>query len=172
MQHTMLFVILPSLALSCHAFHLVYFITVLSAFTEAFNHFSFTVHLLNFLLFLVNLLSSYFLSFTFCLRFSPPTSEVLKFAWIQYIAFFAVISFLLTRLSSFLFRHQVMEFMTYYIKLNHMYTMLCYAMLCYAMLCYAMLCYAMLCYAMLCYAMSCHAMPLHAAMCHGSNALY
>lgn len=51
---------------------------------------------------------SIFLSFTFCFRFSPPTSEVLKFAWIQYIAFFAVISFLLTRLSSFLFRHQVM----------------------------------------------------------------
>ena len=120
------------------------------AFTEAFNHFSCTVHFLNFLLFLVNLLSPYFHSFTFCSRFSPPTSEVLKFAWIQYIAFFAVISFLLTRLSSFLFRHQVMEFMTYYIILNHMYTMLCYAMLCYAMLCYAMLCYAMLYYAMLC----------------------
>jgi Transmembrane protein 231 len=41
-------------------------------------------------------------------RFSPPTSEVLKFAWIQYVAFFAVIAFLLTRISSFIFRHQVL----------------------------------------------------------------
>lgn len=106
----------------------------------------------SFFLFLVNLLSVClslnFNSFTLCFRFSPPTSEVLKFAWIQYIAFFVVISFLLTRLSSFLFRHQVMEFMTCYIILNQMFTMLCHAIIWYDILCYDM--------------------PLYAAVCHGA----
>ena len=42
-------------------------------------------------------------------RYTPPVSEVLKFAWIQYISFFAVISFLLFRLNSFVFRHQLIH---------------------------------------------------------------
>lgn len=40
-------------------------------------------------------------------RYTPPVSTVLKHAWIQYIAFFAVVSFLLFRLNSFVFRHKV-----------------------------------------------------------------
>lgn len=40
-------------------------------------------------------------------RYTPPMSEVLKWAWIQYMSFFAVVSFLLFRLNSFVFRHQV-----------------------------------------------------------------
>jgi hypothetical protein len=43
-------------------------------------------------------------------RYNPPASEVFKWAWIQYIAFFAVVSFLLFRLNSFIFRHQVRLF--------------------------------------------------------------
>ena len=45
----------------------------------------------------------------FHFRYSPNTSEVLKFAWIQYIAFFAIVAFLLFRINSFIFRHQVIE---------------------------------------------------------------
>lgn len=41
------------------------------------------------------------------IRYTPPVSETLKYAWIQYISFFAVISFLLFRLNSFIFRHQL-----------------------------------------------------------------
>jgi len=41
------------------------------------------------------------------IRYTPPVSETLKYAWIQYISFFAVISFLLFRLNSFVFRHQL-----------------------------------------------------------------
>ena len=41
------------------------------------------------------------------IRYNPPASEVFKWAWIQYISFFAVVSFLLFRLNSFLFRHQL-----------------------------------------------------------------
>jgi hypothetical protein len=41
------------------------------------------------------------------LRYTPTVSAVLKNAWIQYLAFFAVISFLLFRLNSFVFRHKV-----------------------------------------------------------------
>ena len=49
----------------------------------------------------------FIITIPFSFRYSPPPSEVLKFAWIQYIAFFAVISFLLFRINSFVFRHQV-----------------------------------------------------------------
>jgi len=41
------------------------------------------------------------------IRYSPNTSEVLKFAFIQYIAFFAVVAFALFRVNSFVFRHQL-----------------------------------------------------------------
>ena len=41
------------------------------------------------------------------IRYTPEMSVVLKDAWIQYIAFFAVISFLVFRLNSFVFRYQV-----------------------------------------------------------------
>jgi hypothetical protein len=40
-------------------------------------------------------------------RYTPPVSAVLKNAWIQYIAFFVVVAFLLFRLNSFVFRHKV-----------------------------------------------------------------
>lgn len=41
-------------------------------------------------------------------RYTPAVSEVLKYAWIQYISFFAIISFLLFRINSFVFRHQLL----------------------------------------------------------------
>eukprot|EP01034_Spumella_vulgaris_P025370 gene25370-31822_t len=41
-------------------------------------------------------------------RYSPEISVVLKKAWIQYVAFFAVVAFLLFRLNSFIFRHQLL----------------------------------------------------------------
>eukprot|EP01038_Epipyxis_sp_PR26KG_P013637 gene13637-18299_t len=40
------------------------------------------------------------------IRYTPTASEMLKFAWIQYISFFAIISFLIFRINSFVFRHQ------------------------------------------------------------------
>lgn len=40
--------------------------------------------------------------------YTPSVSEVLKFSWMQYISFFAVVSFVLFRLSSFVFRHQLL----------------------------------------------------------------
>jgi hypothetical protein len=43
-------------------------------------------------------------------RYTPTVSAVLKNAWIQYISFFAVISFLLFRLNSFVFRHKVWKY--------------------------------------------------------------
>ncbi len=43
------------------------------------------------------------------IRYTPPPSELLKFAWIQYISFFAVISFMLFRLNSFVYRHQLLH---------------------------------------------------------------
>jgi hypothetical protein len=45
--------------------------------------------------------------FLWLTRYTPTVSAVLKNAWIQYLAFFAVISFLLFRLNSFVFRHKV-----------------------------------------------------------------
>jgi len=42
-------------------------------------------------------------------RYTPAVSEVLKYAWIQYISFFAIISFLLFRINSFVFRHQLLH---------------------------------------------------------------
>lgn len=39
--------------------------------------------------------------------YMPPVSEVLKFAWIQYLALFALVAFLLSRLNSFVFGHRV-----------------------------------------------------------------
>jgi hypothetical protein len=42
------------------------------------------------------------------IRYTPPASEVLKWAWVQYIAFWAPVAFLLFRLSSFVFRHQLL----------------------------------------------------------------
>ena len=48
-----------------------------------------------------------FVCFIVSNRYTPPVSTVLKNAWIQYIAFFAVVSFLLFRLNSFVFRHKV-----------------------------------------------------------------
>ena len=50
-------------------------------------------------------------SFSFsCLhgnRYTPNVSEVLKVAWVQYMAFFIVVAFLLYRLNAFIFRHRV-----------------------------------------------------------------
>lgn len=40
-------------------------------------------------------------------RYTPGASEVLKFAWIQYMSFFIVIAFVLFRLNAFIFRHQL-----------------------------------------------------------------
>ena len=40
-------------------------------------------------------------------RYTPGASEVLKFAWIQYMSFFVVIAFVLFRLNAFIFRHQL-----------------------------------------------------------------
>ncbi len=47
------------------------------------------------------------------IRYTPSVSEVIKYAWIQYIAMFAVVSFLLFRLNSFVFRHKVSNFEKY-----------------------------------------------------------
>eukprot|EP01041_Mallomonas_annulata_P012117 gene12117-25423_t len=41
-------------------------------------------------------------------RVTPGVSEVLKWAWIQYVAIFVVIVTLLLRMSSFVFRHQLL----------------------------------------------------------------
>jgi transmembrane protein 231 len=39
--------------------------------------------------------------------FTPGVSEIFKWAWIQYLSMFAVVWFLLSRLSDFIFRHQL-----------------------------------------------------------------
>ena len=41
--------------------------------------------------------------------YTPNVSEVLKFAWIQYAAFFIIVAFLMHRLSSFVFRNQLLH---------------------------------------------------------------
>lgn len=41
------------------------------------------------------------------IRYTPGASEVLKFAWIQYMCFFVVIAFVMFRLNAFVFRHQL-----------------------------------------------------------------
>lgn len=41
--------------------------------------------------------------------YTPAVSEVLKFAWIQYISFFVITAFLLHRLTSFVFRNQLLH---------------------------------------------------------------
>ena len=41
------------------------------------------------------------------IRYTPGASEVLKFAWVQYISFFIVVAFVLFRLNAFIFRHQL-----------------------------------------------------------------
>lgn len=41
------------------------------------------------------------------ISYTPAVSEVLKFAWIQYMSFFFVVAFLLYRLNAFIFRHRV-----------------------------------------------------------------
>ena len=41
------------------------------------------------------------------IRYTPGASEVLKFAWLQYISFFIVVAFVLFRLNAFIFRHQL-----------------------------------------------------------------
>jgi len=41
--------------------------------------------------------------------YTPAASEVFKFAWIQYISFFIITSFLLHRLTSFVFRNQLLH---------------------------------------------------------------
>ena len=41
--------------------------------------------------------------------YTPAVSEVLKYAWIQYIAFFIITTFLLHRLTSFVFRNQLLH---------------------------------------------------------------
>ena len=40
-------------------------------------------------------------------RYTPTVSYTLKVAWIQYLSFFILIGFLISRLNSFVFRHQV-----------------------------------------------------------------
>jgi transmembrane protein 231 len=40
---------------------------------------------------------------------TPSVSEVLKDAWMQYVAFFIVVAFLLYRMSSFVFRYRLLE---------------------------------------------------------------
>lgn len=40
-------------------------------------------------------------------RYTPAASEVIKFAWIQYLSFFAIVAFLLYRMNSYIFQHQV-----------------------------------------------------------------
>ena len=41
--------------------------------------------------------------------FTPGVSEVLKWAWVQYVSLFVVVSFLVNRLTSFVFRHQLLH---------------------------------------------------------------
>ena len=41
--------------------------------------------------------------------YTPGVSEVLKWAWVQYVSLFVVVSFLVNRLSSFVFRHQLLH---------------------------------------------------------------
>lgn len=41
------------------------------------------------------------------IRYSPLPSELLKNAWIQYMAYFIVVAFILFRLNSFIFRHKL-----------------------------------------------------------------
>jgi hypothetical protein len=42
------------------------------------------------------------------LWYTPNASEVLKWAWMQYISFFVLIGWLLFRLNSYVFRHQLL----------------------------------------------------------------
>ncbi len=42
------------------------------------------------------------------LLYTPTATEVLKFAWIQFVAFFFVIGFLFYRLTGFVFRHRLL----------------------------------------------------------------
>ncbi len=42
-------------------------------------------------------------------RYIPGVSEVLKFAWIQFMSFFIITTFLLHRLTSFVFRNQLLH---------------------------------------------------------------
>lgn len=42
------------------------------------------------------------------LRYTPPLSAVLKFAWIQYMSFFIVVAFLLYQINSFIFEHKLL----------------------------------------------------------------
>jgi hypothetical protein len=44
-----------------------------------------------------------------CGSYSPGVSEVLKFAWVQYLSLFLVTFFLLDRMNSFVFTHKVRE---------------------------------------------------------------
>lgn len=46
------------------------------------------------------------------LLYVPPVSKMLKDAWIQYMAFFLVVWFLLFRLNSFVFSHRLLHSMT------------------------------------------------------------
>lgn len=43
------------------------------------------------------------------IRYSPPASELLKNAWIQYLSFFLVVWFLLFHLNTFLFSHNLVR---------------------------------------------------------------
>ena len=47
------------------------------------------------------------------IKYIPSVSEVLKLAWIQYISFFIVVAFVLFRMNSFIFRHQVLLWVPY-----------------------------------------------------------
>lgn len=42
-------------------------------------------------------------------RYTPPASAVLAFAWIQYMSFFIVVAFVLYRVNSFIFRNQLLS---------------------------------------------------------------
>ena len=42
------------------------------------------------------------------LLYTPTATEVLKFAWIQFVAFFFIIGFLFYRLTGFVFRHRLL----------------------------------------------------------------
>ena len=43
------------------------------------------------------------------MRYDPPVSQILKQAWIQYLAFFLVTAFLLSRLNTFLYSNQLLK---------------------------------------------------------------
>ena len=43
------------------------------------------------------------------IRYSPPASEMLKDAWIQYLSFFLVVWFLMYQINSFLFSHNLIR---------------------------------------------------------------